>query len=102
MVWRVKLTDRAARDLDKIGDWYTQPGSGPAARQKLRRLTQALRNVKTYPYLGAQSRHDGLRELGVEGHRVIYQLIWSTGPGSGDDTILVIRIFGPGQDRSSL
>ena len=94
--YSVYLSARSRRDLNGIQRWLTQPGSGLRARLTISRITRALTELQFAPYRWPMSEHPGVRQRLVEGHTVIYRI---------DDATLqvrIIRIFGPGQNRSTL
>ena len=43
----------------------------------------------------------GVRELSCEGHRVMYEVDPDTGRNDSAGDMLLLRVFGPGQDRST-
>ncbi|MBV8359974.1 MAG: type II toxin-antitoxin system RelE/ParE family toxin [Deltaproteobacteria bacterium] len=95
-----RFTETAARDLEHITQWLTQPGSGPRAHERLRRLSRAIRALVDAPCQWPPGEHSGTRELPCEGHRVIYRIDPDTGDNTTAGTITVLRVFGPGQARS--
>ena len=58
-----RFTNAAVRDLDRISRWLTQPGSGPNAHQRLRRLNHAIRALADAPCQWPPGEHSGTREL---------------------------------------
>jgi hypothetical protein len=46
--------------------------------------------------------HPGRREMSCEGHRVVYRVDPDTGSNATAGDVLVLRVFGPGQDRTKL
>jgi hypothetical protein len=51
------------------------------------------------PCLYAKSEALGTREVSVEGHRIVYEVNPDTGRNTTAGDVLVLRVFGPGQDR---
>ena len=104
MAARVLVSDAALADLDAARSWLTQPGAGPRAAERLRRITAALRDLGRHPLRWPEGEHPGVRERQVEGYRILYRVASAAGDGgataAGD--VLVARVFGPGQDRSRL
>jgi plasmid stabilization system protein ParE len=96
----VRLTPEARDDLIVIQEWQTQPGAGAAARPRLRSIVAAINRLDEHPCLHARSEHRGTREFSVARHRVVYQVHRDTGSNQTAGDVLVLRIFGPGQDRS--
>jgi plasmid stabilization system protein ParE len=70
----VRLTPEAQGDLAAIHRWQNQPGSGARAVRRLRTIGAALRRLQSSPRLYARGAMPGTRELGIEGHRVVYQV----------------------------
>ncbi len=61
-----------------------------------------MRQLKATPCLYALGEHAGVREMLCEGYRVIYEVTPDTGQNDSAGDVLVLRVFGPGQDRDSL
>ena len=99
----MRYTDQALADIDGIRGWLTQPGSGVAARRKLAAIRAALRRLRIHPCLFPVIQHAGVRELpGEGGYRALYRVVPDTGRSETAGDVLVLRGFGPGQDRSRL
>ena len=96
---QVRLSDQAALDLEAIYRWQTQPGAGTAALRRLKSIAAALRRLRRTPCLYAKGEKPGTREASVEGHRVVYRVDPDTGHNATAGDVLVLRVFGPGQDR---
>jgi plasmid stabilization system protein ParE len=92
-------TEEAIADLDRILHWQTQPGSGPAAIRRLRAIRTAIQRLKQNPCLHPIGEHPNLRELSCEGHRVMYEVVPDTGRSETAGNVVVLRVFGPGQER---
>jgi plasmid stabilization system protein ParE len=98
---RLRYTQKALADLAAIRDWLTQPGAGQAARRKLLAVRASIRRLREHPCLHAVGQHPGVRELPCEGgYRALYRVIPDTGRNDTAGDVLVLRVFGPGQDRS--
>jgi plasmid stabilization system protein ParE len=94
---------RARDDLIAIRGWLTQPGAGQAARKRLTGIRAAIRLLQDDPCLFPAGEHPGVRELPCDGgYRAPYRMIPDTGRSETAGNVLVLRIFGPGQDRSTL
>jgi len=100
---RLSYTDDALADLAGVTRWLTQPGSGPAARRRLAAIWTAIEQLREQPCVWGVGQHAGVRELPCAGgYRALYEVHPDTG---GDDTsggVLVLRVYGPGQDRRRL
>lgn len=95
----LRLTERALADLARVYLWYSQEGSGEAATRRLRRVLAALDTIAETPYLGRSGTRPGYRELLREGHRILYRVIPDDLANTTGGTVIVQRIFGPGQVR---
>jgi plasmid stabilization system protein ParE len=99
----LRYTDRALADLDAINGWLTQPGAGAAARRKLSAIRAAIRRLRIHPCLFPVGQHAGVRELPCDGgYRVLHRVAPDTGRSETAGDVIVLRVFGPGQDRGSL
>ena len=100
---RLGYTNRALADLDAIRRWLTQPGAGPAAQRKLAAIRADIRRLKQHPCQCPVGEHPGARELPCAGgYRVLYEVIPDTGSSATAGNMRVLRVYGPGQDRSRL
>lgn len=100
---RLRYTDEALTDLISIRDWLTQPGAGSAAKHRLAAIRAAIRRLKQYPCLYPVGDHAGTREVPCAGgYRALYEVDADTGRNDTAGDVLVLRVFGPGQDRGSL
>jgi plasmid stabilization system protein ParE len=94
---------RAREDIDAIRRWLTQPGSGPAARRRLKAIGAAINRLRQQPCLYPVGSHRGVRELPCHGgYRVLYRVIPDTGRAETAGDVRVLRVFGPGQDRGTI
>ena len=93
----------ALADLDAAGRWLTQPGSGPRAWRRLAAITESVERLREHPCLWPAGQHDGTRELPCDGgYRAIYEVHPDTGSNLTAGDVLVLRVYGPGQDRRTL
>ena len=92
--WSVTFTARARIDLLAVRRWLNQPGSGLRARLRLARINRALVELRFSPHRWPIGDNADVRERPIEGHRIFYRV--------DDDTrtAVVLRVFGPFQDRS--
>jgi plasmid stabilization system protein ParE len=97
---RVRLSPEARADLSTIRRWQTQPGSGWATkRPRSSHPAGRHRPGGEAPRRYARGAMLGTRELGIEGHRVVYQVTPDTGDNATAGDVIVLRVFGPGQQR---
>jgi plasmid stabilization system protein ParE len=93
----------ALADLDAIGSWLTQPGSGPKAWRRLVVIRDGIERLLEHPCLWPPRQHLGTRELPCQGgYRVVYVIHPDTGLNETAGDVIVMRVYGPGQDRSTL
>ena len=97
---KLRFAAEALNDLDAIRRWQIQPGSGLAAINRVRLIRNAIRRLKVTPCLYAAGSQAGAREMACEGHRVIYEVTPDTGQNDSAGDVLVLRVFGPGQERN--
>ncbi len=98
----IRLSPAAENDLEAIRTWLNQPGSGPRARARRRAIAQAIRDLARHPIRFPVGDHEGVRERPVEGYRVLYRVEPDTGRNDTAGNVLVLRVFGPGQDRARI
>ncbi len=59
--------------------------------------------LRYQPCLHAVRQHPGVRELPCDGgYRALYRVAHDTGDNATAGDVLVLRVFGPGQDRGRL
>jgi plasmid stabilization system protein ParE len=57
----------ALADMDAIGGWLTQPGSGPKAWRRLAAIRDSIERLREHPCLWPAGQQPGTRELPCEG-----------------------------------
>ena len=92
----VSFTARSRGDLLEARRWLNQPGSGSKARLKMAKITRALAELRFSPERWPHSPYPNVRRRFVEGYTAYYRIDEKAG------RVRIIRIFGPGQDRSTL
>lgn len=98
---KLSYAEEAIADLAEIQRWQTQPGSGAASIRRLKLIRSAIQRLKRGPCLYPFGDYPGVREMPCQGHRVIYVATPDTGINKTAGDVLVLRVFGPGQDRQS-
>jgi plasmid stabilization system protein ParE len=96
------IAPAALRDLVNVRDWLRQPGAGIVARRKLQNIRAAIRMLRQLPCLWAYGDHPQIREIPVEGYRVLYEIRPDTGDSRTAGNVVVLRVFGPGQHRRTV
>lgn len=94
------ITVAAVRDLAAARRWLTQPGAGARAARRLAALATAVQDLQGHPCRWPVGELAGLRQRHVEGHRIVYEVAPDTGNDATAGNVTVLRIFGPGQDRT--
>jgi len=90
----------ALADLEEASVWLTQQGSGPRAWRRLAAIRSSIERLCEHPCLWPTGQHAGVRELPCEGgYRALYELHPDTGRDETAGDVLVLRVYGPGQDR---
>ncbi len=93
-------TDAALSDIEAVGRWLTQPGAGLRARRRLAAIWAAIEALREYPCRYPVRPHRGVRELPCDGgYRVLYRVHPDTGSNDTSGDVIVLRVYGPGQDR---
>lgn len=100
MIRSVTISPEAAADLIAARRWLLQPGSGQVARRRLRNIRSSIRALKQAPCLWAIGDHPDIREIPVEGYRVLYMVEPDTGSNDTSGDVIVLRMFGPWQERT--
>jgi plasmid stabilization system protein ParE len=95
----LSYTLAARLDLEAAFEWLSQPGSGRRAQRRIQHIAAAIDRLVEHPCRHPRSRH-GRREFTVEGHRVVYRVTPDTGRDATGGDVTVLRVFGPGEDRS--
>ena len=97
VVWRVKLAERALRDLDHIYA-HIEAASSVHAAQWFARLEQAIFSLEHLPQRGARVPEEaGLRQL-LHGRKpYVYRVIYEVDDATA--TVHVLHIRGPRRDR---
>ena len=100
---RLTYTPLARDDLDAIRRWLMQPCSGTCARRRLAAIRASINRLREHPCLWPVGPHAGVRELPCDGgYRALYEVRPDTGRDETAGDVLVLRVYGPGQDRSRL
>ena len=93
----------ALADLEEASHWLTQPGSGPRAWRRLPAIRDSIERLREHRCLWPVGQHAGVRELPCEGgYRALYDVFPDTGSDETAGNVIVLRVYGPGQDRGPL
>ncbi len=91
----VRITDQAARDLAQIANWYCMTGSAEQARQSLRTISQAIKNLVFTPLGSPLQWETGGRERNVAGHTIVYDVEPADGVRPCAGHVTVLHIYSP-------
>lgn len=92
----------ALADLDAATAWLIQPGSGLAAWRRLAAIWATIERLREHPCLHPVMDYPGVRELPCTGGwRAFYEVEPDTGSDATAGDVVVLRVYGPGQDRES-
>ncbi len=99
MVRRVAVTPEAAAAFRNARQWLMQPGSGRAGALRWQKLRGIRKILQRSPYIGpAFAGQPGVRVVVVSDYRVLYQVVPDTGDTQSAGDILIVALFGPGQE----
>lgn len=101
MARSLSYSREASADIEVVRWWYAQPGAGRTAQRRIRAILAAIGRLRQHPSRYPHGDHPGTRRMAVEGHAVIYEVIPDTGHDATAGDVVVLRVFGPGQDRPS-
>ncbi|MCX7372718.1 MAG: type II toxin-antitoxin system RelE/ParE family toxin [Alphaproteobacteria bacterium] len=97
MATRVFWTSAAARDLARVQEWLTQPGSGQRAHRIIRRIKSATDALATTAHRYAvDPGRPANRRIIIAEHVVSFRLVIQ----DSDTLIFIERVRGPGQTGS--
>ena len=66
-------------------------------------IVGSIKGLLVHPCFFAFGQHPGVRELPCAGgYRVLYRVLPDTGFNETAGEVRILRVFGPGQDRSRL
>lgn len=97
---RLDLARQAVVDLRAIRHWLAQPGAGHVAKRRERAIRAAIERLRRTPCIHPHGARPGTREMVIEDHVVVYELHPDTGSNATAGDVLVLRVFGPGQDQA--
>jgi plasmid stabilization system protein ParE len=95
----VTISPEAAADLVAARRWLLQPGSGQVALRRLRNIRSSIRALRQAPCFWAIGDHPDIREIPVEGYRVLFIVEPDTGSNDTAGDVTALRLFGPWQER---
>ena len=73
------------------------------AQRRLAAIRADIRRLKQHPCLYPVGQHPGVRELPCAGgYRALYRVNPDTGRDETAGDVIVLRVYGPGQDRRRL
>jgi plasmid stabilization system protein ParE len=92
MAREVRISDRAARDLANVWQWWRASESQDRARAGLKAIGLAIRNLPFTPLASPLLPDTGARERRVGHHTIVYdvEVGGNLGPSAGHVNVLVI------------
>lgn len=91
--YRLVIPAQARSDLAAAKAWLTQPGSGRRSHPRYIDILRALLTLEESPARWPASGHGGQRRRILHGYSLLYSI------DEGRQTVTILRIFGPYQDR---
>jgi plasmid stabilization system protein ParE len=98
MAREVRISDRAARDLARIWQWWRAAASEEYARLSLKAISRALKNLPFTPLASPTCPDTGARQRVVDRHMIVYDVEPGEGPGPSAGHVNVLGIVGPFPD----
>ena len=99
MARKLHYSDNARRDIAQMRAWFSQAGAGPRAKERARKITGAIRDLRQCPASRRVCDAPGTRQFVVEGYTIVYRVAPDTGDNRTSGDVLVLRVYGPGQNR---
>jgi len=96
---RIAYSLAGIADIAAMRRWLHQPGAGPLAKERARRVAAAIRGLASDPVMWPKGEIVGTRERVVEGYTAVYSVNPDTSDRGTAGDVYVLRVFGPGQDR---
>ncbi|MDV2984304.1 UNVERIFIED_CONTAM: type II toxin-antitoxin system RelE/ParE family toxin [Methylobacteriaceae bacterium AG10] len=102
MLRTLMLSRDAALDIEAARRWLKQPGAGRRAADRLRQIRAVILELRAAPLRWPVGEHEGIREAAAGGYRILYEIRSGPSRSESEGDVIVLRVFGPGQDRSDL
>jgi plasmid stabilization system protein ParE len=97
----VRISDRTARDLARIWQWWCVTASEERARLSLQAISLAIKNLPFTPLASPVRPDSGARERAVDHHTIVYDVEAGTAPGPSAGHVNVLGIVGPFRDEDA-
>ncbi len=91
----VRISDRAARDLARVWQWWRATASEERARATLKTISLAIKNLPFTPLASPARPETGARERTVEHHIIVYDVEAGGNLGPSAGHVNVLGIVGP-------
>jgi|SRR5579883_827136 plasmid stabilization system protein ParE len=101
MARKLEYSPFAVEDLRQMRRWMSQPGAGPRAKMRARRIAAAISELRSDPTIWPKGDEPGTRQFVVEKHVVVYSVVPDTNDRHAAGDVYVLRIYGPGQSRET-
>jgi plasmid stabilization system protein ParE len=97
---RLVYTEEAIKDLEAMRYWLGQPGSDAAARRRAQAIMRAIDGLLDAPCRFRVGERAGTRKLTVRRYVVVYKVDPDTGDNQTAGDVVLLRVFGPGQQQT--
>jgi plasmid stabilization system protein ParE len=91
----VRISDRAARDLARVWQWWRVTASEERARVALKSISLAIKNLPFTPLASPPRPETGARERTVDHHTIVYDVEAGENLGPSAGHVNVLGIVGP-------
>jgi hypothetical protein len=99
MARKLEVSATALRDIEQMRSWLSQPGTGPRAKERRRRIQNAIRELTQDPVRWSIGVNPGTRERIVEEYVIVYMVSPDTNDRRTAGDVYIVRLYGPGQER---
>lgn len=89
----LSISRRASADIAAAKAWLTQPGSGKHGWGRYAELNRSVLDLRRNPLRWPIGEDPATRERPTGGYRILYAV------DEGRMTVVILRVFGPNQDR---
>ena len=91
----VRISDRAARDLGRVWQWWCAGASEARAGAALKAMSLAIKNLPFTPLASPLRVDTGARERTVDHHTILYDVEAGENLGPSAGHVNVLGIVGP-------
>jgi plasmid stabilization system protein ParE len=99
MARKLEYSRLSLLDLAQMRRWLSQPGAGPRAKERARRIAKAVRDLRSDPVQWPKGNEPGTRQRVIDEYTIIYSVNPDTNDRLTAGDVYVLRVYGRGQDR---